>query len=45
MYNITVYVGMDVHKESFTVCAYTVEADKVCRDLWLNLLLDKGHYI
>ncbi|MBO5597562.1 MAG: IS110 family transposase [Oribacterium sp.] len=28
MYNTTVYVGMDVHKESFTVCAYTVEADK-----------------
>ena len=24
----TVYVGMDVHKESFTLCAYTIEADK-----------------
>ena len=25
----TVYVGMDVHKESFTVCCYTFEDDKV----------------
>ena len=24
----TVYVGMDVHKESFTLCAYTIEAEK-----------------
>ena len=24
----TVYVGMDVHKESFTLCAYTFEAEK-----------------
>lgn len=24
----TIYVGMDVHKESFTLCAYTIEADK-----------------
>ena len=24
----TIYVGMDVHKESFTLCAYTVETDK-----------------
>ena len=24
----TVYVGMDVHKESFTLCAFTIEADK-----------------
>lgn len=24
----TVYVGMDVHKESFTLCAYTIEAGK-----------------
>ena len=24
----TVYVGMDVHKESFSLCAYTIEADK-----------------
>ena len=23
----TVYVGMDVHKESFTLCAYTIDAD------------------
>ncbi len=25
----TVYVGMDVHKESFTFCAYTIDAEKV----------------
>lgn len=25
----TVYVGMDVYKESFTVCCYTFEDDKV----------------
>ncbi len=24
----TVYVGMDVHKESFSICAYTIEAEK-----------------
>ena len=24
----TVYVGMDTHKESFTLCAYTIEAEK-----------------
>ncbi len=24
----TVYVGMDVHKESYTLCAYTIEAEK-----------------
>ena len=24
----TVYVGMDVHKESFTFCAYTIGAEK-----------------
>ena len=24
----TVYVGMDVHKDSFTLCAYTVDAEK-----------------
>jgi len=24
-----VYVGMDVHKESFTVCCYTIEEDKI----------------
>ena len=24
----TVYVGMDVHKESFTLCAYTLEAER-----------------
>ena len=24
----TVYVGMDVHKESFTLCAYTFETEK-----------------
>lgn len=24
----TVYVGMDVHKESFSLCAFTIEADK-----------------
>jgi transposase len=27
--NSIVYVGMDVHKESFTVCCYTFDADKV----------------
>ena len=21
----TIYVGMDIHKESFTLCAYTIE--------------------
>ena len=24
----TVYVGTDVHKESFTLCAYTIDAEK-----------------
>ena len=24
----TVYVGMDVHKESFSLCAFTIEEDK-----------------
>ena len=24
----TVYVGMDVHKESFTLCAYTIDSEK-----------------
>lgn len=24
----TVYIGMDVHKESFTLCVYTIEAEK-----------------
>jgi len=24
----TVYVGMDIHKESFSLCAFTIEADK-----------------
>lgn len=24
----TIYVGMDVHKESFSLCAYTIEAEK-----------------
>lgn len=28
MNNTTVYVGMDVHKESFTLCAYTLESEK-----------------
>ena len=24
----TIYVGMDVHKENFSLCAYTLEAEK-----------------
>ena len=28
MNNSTIYVGMDVHKESFTLCAYTIDAEK-----------------
>ncbi|SEA48187.1 Transposase [Oribacterium sp. KHPX15] len=28
MNNTTVYVGMDVHKESFTLCAYLIETEK-----------------
>jgi transposase len=28
MNNSTIYVGMDVHKKSFTLCAYTIEAEK-----------------
>ncbi len=28
MNNTTVYVGMDVHKASFTLCAYTLEEEK-----------------
>ena len=28
MNNSTIYVGMDVHKESFSLCAYTIESDK-----------------
>jgi len=27
--NSIVYIGMDVHKESFTVCCYTFDADKI----------------
>ncbi len=30
MYNNTIYVGMDVHKESFTLCAYSIEAEIGC---------------
>ena len=29
MYYNTLFVGMDVHKESFTLCCYDVEQDKV----------------
>ena len=29
MYYNTIYVGMDVHKSSFTLCSYTIEAEKV----------------
>ncbi len=28
MYYNTIYVGMDVHKASFTLCSYTIEAEK-----------------
>ena len=28
MYYNTVYVGMDVHKNSFTLCAYTIESER-----------------
>jgi hypothetical protein len=28
MYYNTAYVGMDVHKNSFTLCAYTIESEK-----------------
>ena len=28
MNNTTIYVGMDVHKESFTLSAYTIEVAK-----------------
>ena len=28
MNNTTVYVGMDVHKESFTLADYTIETEK-----------------
>lgn len=28
MYYSTIYVGMDVHKETFTLCSFTVETDK-----------------
>ena len=27
----TVYVGMDVHKESFTLCSMTIEDEKASR--------------
>ena len=27
--NSIVYVGMDVHKESYTLCCYSYDADKV----------------
>ncbi len=30
MYNNTIFVGMDVHKESFTLCAYSIEAEIGC---------------
>lgn len=29
MNNSIVYVGLDVHKESFSICCYTFEADKI----------------
>lgn len=29
MNNNTIYVGMDVHKESFSLCAYTIEAERL----------------
>ena len=28
MYYNTIYVGMDVHKDSFTLCSFTIEEDK-----------------
>lgn len=28
MNNSIVYVGMDVHKESYTICCYTFDKDK-----------------
>jgi len=28
MNNSTVYVGMDVHKDSFSLCSYTIDSDK-----------------
>ena len=29
MYNNTLYVGMDVHKETFSLCCYDMQQDKV----------------
>ena len=29
MYYSTVYVGMDVHKETFSLCCYTNEKEQV----------------
>jgi len=28
MYNTTIFVGMDVHKETFSLCCYTIEKDE-----------------
>ena len=36
----TVYVGMDVHKDSFTLCAYTIEAENADVD-YLAKVLDQ----
>ena len=28
MYNTTIFVGMDVHKETFSLCCYSIEKDE-----------------
>ena len=37
----TVYVGMDVHKESFSLCAYTIEAEKAFHTRGQKLITKK----
>ena len=41
----TVYVGMDVHKESFTFCAYTLDAEKGSHFLFYYILLPIFHFL
>ena len=37
----TVYVGMDVHKESFSLCAYTIEAERLLTTRGQKLITKK----
>ena len=36
MNNITVYIGMDVHKSSFSLCCYTFKEDECSHHLKID---------